>query len=79
MVFLLLLSSNDLRLKVLLVVHFVVIVDPHCLKILFQIRNLPFFFNLQSFILEFVSSWLVGWLMVFNATFNNISIILWWS
>jgi hypothetical protein len=23
--------------------------------------------------------WLVGWFMVFNATFNNISVILWWS
>jgi hypothetical protein len=22
---------------------------------------------------------LVGWLMVFNATFNNISVISWWS
>jgi hypothetical protein len=23
--------------------------------------------------------WLVGWFMVFNATFNNISVIAWWS
>jgi hypothetical protein len=23
--------------------------------------------------------WLVGWLMVFNATFNNISVWSWWS
>ena len=21
----------------------------------------------------------IGWFMVFNATFNNISVILWWS
>jgi hypothetical protein len=24
-------------------------------------------------------NWLVGWFMVFNATFNNISVISWWS
>jgi hypothetical protein len=26
-----------------------------------------------------ISDWLIGWFMVFNTTYNNISVILWWS
>jgi len=35
--------------------------------------------NLSCVKVKRINNLMVGWFMVFNATFNNISVISWWS